>query len=329
MKRKKQGEQRRSADAILVADLHLTESTPVSRTDDYIQAQANKLTFLRSLSAENNNCPILCAGDLFDHWKASPWLCSWAFNYLPTPMITIPGNHDLPMHSIEYYDKSALALLETVSTETDFRVLRHPQGVKINDLYIVGTPFNKLEQFDPDKDKKARESITTFKGANRRVLLLHELVWERQRPLWAGNTHLGQELLDRFGGYFDLIVSGDNHESFVCQDNTTKSILVNPGSMMRSTADQEDFKPKCYLYYARTNKVTPVEFPIERGVLNTEHLDKKKERDDRITAYIERMSKDWEIGLSFRKNLQAFFAENNVPQKVREVVWQHLEAEKM
>ena len=43
MKRTKKG---KPADAILVSDLHITESTPISRTDDYIQAQENKLKFL-------------------------------------------------------------------------------------------------------------------------------------------------------------------------------------------------------------------------------------------------------------------------------------------
>ena len=65
---------KKSADAILTADIHLTDKTPVSRTDDYIQAQERKLKFLAGLSQENDNCLILCAGDVFDHWKASPFM---------------------------------------------------------------------------------------------------------------------------------------------------------------------------------------------------------------------------------------------------------------
>jgi len=49
----------RAADAILISDLHLTDKTPVSRMDDYIEAQKRKLEFLKKLSKENNNCPIL------------------------------------------------------------------------------------------------------------------------------------------------------------------------------------------------------------------------------------------------------------------------------
>jgi hypothetical protein len=33
------------------------------------------------------------------------------------------------------------------------------------------------------------------------------------------------------------------------------------------------------------------------------------------------MSKDWEIGLSFKKNLEVFFNENNTPKKVREIIY--------
>ena len=119
-------------------------------------------------------------------------------------------------------------------------------------------------------------------------------------------------------------VAGDT-ESFVVEGESC--LLVNPGSMMRIRADQADFRPRCFLYYAETNKVIPVEFPIDEGVHNREHLDRKKEHDERTAAYIERMVSNWKGGLSFKENLQAFFEANKIPRKVRELIWQHLEAE--
>ena len=101
------------ADAILTADIHLSESTPISRIDDYQEAQRKKLKFLCGLQ-EKHKCPVLDAGDIFNHWKSSPWLLSQAYYWLPNNMVTIPGNHDLPEHSIKQYGKSALAFLEAV-----------------------------------------------------------------------------------------------------------------------------------------------------------------------------------------------------------------------
>lgn len=307
---------KKSADAILTADIHLTNKTPVSRTDDYIQAQERKLKFLAGLSQENDNCLILCAGDVFDYWKASPWLCSWAHRHLPRNLVTIPGNHDLPMHSSAEYEKSALALLEIVGREIS--VLKGDQSLyfPISGVEVFGIPFGMLKGYDPP----ARE------GKHRRILLLHELIWPGTKPPWAKGSYSAAEILDRFDEDFDLIVTGDNHQSFV--EKGEISTLVNPGSMMRRTADQMDFQPKCYLYYAGDNSVVPVDFPVEQDVHNIEHLTGKKERDERIAAYVERMSfseRENTRFLSFQDNLQTFFQENKTPRKVREIIWQYLE----
>lgn len=303
------------ADAILISDLHLTDSIPVSRTDDYISAQIHKLRFIQTLSDKNGNCPILCAGDIFDRWKASPWLCTMAFHYLPKPFITVPGNHDLPMHSLEHYGKSALSLIASVSDQIN--VLKG-EGLGYGNLLITGIPFGQIDEFDvPDMGK------TT----GRRILILHGLVWKSNRPLWSKGSYTDLELLNKFGNDFDLILTGDNHTTF-----TTKyknSWLVNPGSMMRITVDQIDHKPCGYLYYAENNEIKPVYFPIEENVHSKEHIQRKKERGERIAAYIEKISGEWEMGLSFKKNLERFFVKNKIPKKVREIIWRHLETEKI
>ncbi len=331
MKRTAKTQPKRKADAILVSDLHLTESAPIARTDDYIMAQANKLMFLRTLSVQNNNCPILCAGDVFDHWKASPWLCGFAIDYLPLPFVCIPGQHDLPMHSLEQFPKSALALLDNAfdrayGDDPLFFVLRK-EGVLISrgtlpSLFICGRPFGTLEDFTPD------ELGDEFKFADRKILLLHELTWKGTRPPWSPGSLTDRQLLEKYGDYFyfDLIVTGDNHSPFISGESK-QTMLVNPGSMMRMSADQADYKPHAYLYYAETNEIEAVPFPIERGAVSREHIEERETRDERISAYIERINKDWELGLSFRRNLESFFTENKTTKKVRALIWEHLEAE--
>ena len=120
-----------------------------------------------------------------------------------------------------------------------------------------------------------------------------------------------------------MILTGDNHQRFVVIKNG--SILINPGSVMRITADQAGFQPRCFLYYATDNTVREVDLPIEKNVVTREHIEEKAQKDERIQAYIERMNKDFEMGLSFRRNLEIFFEENNVPRKVREIIWNAME----
>lgn len=304
------------ATTILTADLHLTSISPVSRTDDYIQAQEKKLNFLTTLSAENGDCPILCAGDVFDYWKASPWLCSWAYRNLPKNLITIPGNHDLPMHSMDQYDKSALHLLEQVGQEI---TVLNEEWQFAEGINILGIPFNtSIGDFRERKNP-----------GERRILMLHALTWENQKPHWASYSYTAGELLKQYGEYFDVILVGDNHQSFVVHSEKHNCVLVNPGSMLRRTADQKDFKPRCFLYYAEDNSVVPMYFPIEEEVHDIRYLENKQEHNARIEAYISRMNKEYEIGISFKDNLVSFFEENQTPKKVRDIVWQHLEPGKI
>jgi predicted phosphodiesterase len=286
----------------------------VSRTDDYVSAQWGKLEFLKKLSQQNDDCPILCAGDVFDYWKATPWLCAWAYQYLPD-MITIPGNHDLPMHSLDQYEKSALFLLEQVGR---LKVITDPaERIRHKRLEITGVPFGQLDKLKAIPIKE--------NGSTRRILLLHKLIWPGERPPWADQHRVqsAEEILRQYGDQFDLIVTGDNHSSFIAESEGC--ILVNPGSMLRATADQIDFEPCCYLYFAKENWIESVPFPIVDKVHDTHHLTSKRERDSRLSAYIERMGEGWEQGISFRDRLQLFFEVNKTPARIRDIIWKHLE----
>jgi DNA repair exonuclease SbcCD nuclease subunit len=313
----------KAADAILVSDLHLTDITPVSRMDDYLSAQVKKLSFLQSLSRQNNHCPVLCAGDVFDYWKASPWLCAMAYMYLPRPFIGIPGQHDLPMHSLALYERSALSLLDNTDENIVILGAGGEKGRKFilpsDDIFVVGAPFGALEDFNPEELLPIPQK--------RKILLLHELIWKGEAPPWGKNGWTDTKLFERFGKYFDLILTGDNHDGFISWEKNC--IIVNSGSMLRINADQERYKPRCHLYYADENEVVPVYFPIEKEVHNQEHIERKKGRDERIAAYVRQMKGDWELGASFKKNLEAFFIENETPQKIKDVILWHLEAEKI
>lgn len=315
----------RKPTAILTSDIHMTETVPVSRTDDYLGAQLVKLEFLNQLQ-EEYGCPVWDSGDLFDYWKASPWLMSRAYETLPY-MITIPGNHDLPAHNITLFDKSALAHIQR--TRGDVRVIAptepgmgsvHQMG---DEYVIVGLPYGQLKNFDPDalfNHPDFPEGIETF------VLMLHEFVWPGSKPPWKGAPgYSAGEILERFGPYFDLILTGDNHSPFV--EELDGAILVNPGGMMRDTAAMVDDRPRCYLYYAEDNSVEPVYYPIVAGVHDISYLTTTKERDARLEAYISNMKEGagGAHGLSFENNLEAFFKANNTPRKVRELIWHHME----
>ena len=112
---------------------------------------------------------------------------------------------------------------------------------------------------------------------------------------------------------------------FVIEDEGR--LLVNPGSLMRTTAAQIDHKPRVYLYYAEDNTVEPIFIPIAEGCITREHIDITEHRDGRIDAFISRLSDEVEIGLSFEHNLESHFSKNRIRQSVQDLVWSAVKGE--
>lgn len=296
---------KKTVTAIITGDIHLREDQPVCRTDDFFAAQTRKLKWLSELQ-QQHNCPILDAGDLFHHWKPSPALLRYAINNLPDGMVTVPGNHDLPSHSMELYEKSGLAVLEA-SGKVEV-LFGKPSGIK--EALFHPFPWG-ADIISLDSDYLRKDV--------RNIALCHVMTYQGRKPFPGCKDPGAGALLRNTKGY-DLIITGHNHTSFVIEDEGR--LLVNPGSLMRSTAAQTDHKPRVYLYYAEDNTVEPVFVPIEEGVITREHIDITEHRDDRIDAFISRLSDEVETGLSFEHNLESYFSKNRIRQGIQDLVWE-------
>lgn len=294
-------------DLILTADIHLREDQPVCRTDNYFEAQTRKLEWLRELQ-KKHDCPILDGGDVFNYWKATPFLLQYALDMLPEHMVTTPGNHDLPAHSLSMYEKSGLRVLDAAN-----KVVVLKDGVHaIDRVKIVPFPWG-VEQ-----TPAVRKDNTPM------VAVVHTMAYVGRRP-YPGCTDPGAAALLKQMEGFDLVVTGHNHKPFVVEQDGR--LIVNPGSLMRSCADQADHKPRVYLWYSETNTVEAVYVPIEEGVVSRLHIEHSESRDERIGAFVDRLSGDFEIGMSFEKNIEEFFSKNRVRSGVKDIVWGAIKGE--
>ena len=285
--------------AILTSDWHLREDTPVCRTDDFVNAQWDKVRQVRKLQ-EIHQCPVLHAGDLFHHWKTSPALLTRCIQELPEQFCTVYGNHDLPQHSMELVHKSGV---NTLAEAGVIVILNSGHWNDVPEDASIGLPH-------PHRDRK--------------IYVWHKLVWTNKVPFPGAEQEAeGHALLDKYP-QFDLLVTGDNHQSFVCKQDGR--LLVNPGSLTRQTAGQIDFEPCVYLYNAEQNDVKAHYFDIDPTAVSREHIEVKQERDDRIQAFVERLGEDWEAGLDFRQNLKQFAQENKITNDVMEIAYKALEA---
>jgi DNA repair exonuclease SbcCD nuclease subunit len=303
--------------AIISADWHLTEHQPVCRTDDYWETQWEKISFIRELQNEHE-IPILLAGDLFDKWKVSPKLESYAIGYLPLNIITIPGQHDLKNHNLNLINETSFNVLGSAGVIElylkDDILIRIPRAINLTELCLIHTyPYGvPIKPFNGDSRRQ--------KGA-RNIALGHQFTYIGRT--WPGNTASNaRKLLRSLTGY-DLIILGDNHKTFVVEEDGR--LLVSPGSLMRMTADQTDHKPCVFLYFAEDNHVEPVYLPIEKGVISRDHLIKKEEKDKRIQAFVERVRNKKNLGLNFRENLETYFRDNKTDKQIEELVWKSLE----
>ena len=282
--------------AILTSDWHLRETTPLCRTDDYWNSQWRKVDFVSNLQRKYD-CPVIHAGDLYDKWKITTYLSKITMQHLPSQFYTIYGQHDLPSHSIQLSEKCGIDLLQEAGKLT---VLPECHW---------GQEPNKGSLFFPNMNP------------DRLILVWHHLTYQ-QKPFPGASGGMAAGLLRKYP-QFDLIVTGDNHQAFV--EEYQGRLLVNPGSLMRMDADQIDFKPRVYLWYADTNTVTPVYLPIEEGVVSREHIDRTKQRNDRIDAFISKLDGDWKAGTSFEQNLEEFKEKNKIRDSVMNIIYKAIE----
>ena len=290
-------------DLILTADWHLREDQPICRIDNFWEVQWEKVDFISGLQVKYG-CPIIHSGDLFNHWKPSPFLLSETIKHLPNQFYTIYGNHDLPQHNLELAGKCGVNVL-----------LNAGKLSVLEQCHWGNVPTNYWEERPEDAD-----DLLSIKQKG--ILVWHVMTYT-SKP-WPGCTDpLAESLLRKYPQY-DLIVTGHNHQTFWTKYEDR--LLVNPGSITRQEAGQIDFKPRVYLWYAETNTVTPVYLPISQNVITTEHIDSVKKRDDRISAFVEQLKNEWKVGLSFEQNLEAFSKENNIEPEIMNIIYKAIES---
>jgi DNA repair exonuclease SbcCD nuclease subunit len=301
--------------ALLASDLHLQESTPLCRIDDYNKAQLNKLQFAKNICRQHN-IPFIVGGDIFDYWKPSYVFLGSILENVPQ-FIAIPGQHDLPANNLDLYYKSALSVLEKAGK--GMVISNYDNSCfEMDDFVIYGFPYGaKLDK------------VKIKKHDNKRIVcLIHALVVPYGNSGNMNGTVSSDKIFDVFK-MADLILAGDNHQQFVINQNN--KLLVNPGSMVRRKSDQIDHKPKFYLWYAKSNIIKSIDIPIEHGVITREHIEDVKEHDDYVNLYVDNMKRERRLRKSFNDNMVDHIANNSdkINERTKQILFLSLEREKI
>jgi len=310
----------KNVDAVLTADWHIRATAPECRLDDFLSAMWKKVEYVLKLT-RTHNCPILLAGDLGHHSQWPNWLIEKLQRLIEkynVPIVMIPGQHDLPNHNIGLWYKSAVGILSKKHLKVlgliydinTSKIVNNKNAWDDNAFLAIGYPYGVEIQ----KPYASKEEVP--------IAMAHQMVIDNKQD-WPGQkASTATGLLRKFSGY-KLILTGDNHKPFVVKYKGR--LLVNPGSLMRTTAAQADHKPRVYLWDSEANEVEPFYLPIDPDVIDRTHIDgylAPQQQDKRISAYVDRLDQSYELSLSYEKNLETHMQTNDTVTPVTGRVWQ-------
>ena len=302
--------------ALIISDMHLRDTPPLCRAgEDWFAVMSQKINTVLDV-AKSYNIPILDGGDIFHKWKSSPNLTGWSIRTISgCDFYTVAGNHDLPAHNMEQYYHSSLSVLESAGS---VKVLKNiNEIIDMGDFYLSGCGWG-CETRD----------VLEYKNDNNKVLILHAEVYNGNSQIWqdSDNSCDAKKLLTRYPGY-KLIIVGHNHDAFTyCGD--AGRIVLSPGSMFRTTIDQIDYKPKYYLWDAKTNEIREHYFIVDKIEKIVDNKQEVEAGNDCVTFdFIKYLKTDTEIDISFRRNVESYINKNNVDEKVKSLLYESLESE--
>jgi DNA repair exonuclease SbcCD nuclease subunit len=297
-------------DFIAISDLHLRDDVPKCRTDDFKQVQNLTLYKIYEIAQHNGYCPILIAGDIFHKWNPSLSLVRETFIALNREenikIFAVAGQHDLPNHNIDLIDKTGLGLLcQFIDIVGDFACF-------VGDKSYWGCSWDGEINKDICKN-------------NKNVLIVHKLLWHKNKPFPEATQDSSAEVFMKKHPEFKVIISGDNHETFVVK--TDNQLLINCGSCTRQKADQIDHIPKAFGVNVDTLEYEEILLPDqERDAVTRIYIEEEKERDEKIDKFVSTLVMiDEKIGLSFRENILHFISSNDIIDVVKSKILESLE----
>lgn len=314
--------------ALLVADLHLSLRPPAARDAEpnWLEAQGRLLKQLRHLTegrrrsgggaldapSLEGQLPVICAGDLFDRWNPPPELLNWAIANLPH-MYAVPGQHDLPCHSLKDLRKTGYYNLVQAGVVTDLKPGEPVEVPGGTPLRLHGFPWGV-----PVTPLKEPHDLTL------EVAVIHAFVWT-EKTGYSGalsQSRLGR-WKSRLDGY-DVAVFGDNHKPFrqplMTRANKATMVVYNCGGFQRRRSDEKTYRPSVGLLHSDGS--------VTRHYLNVSQdkfsdAETELERLPGMNGVIEELGKAADDALDFAAELRRRLS--GLPEGVRTAVLEALE----
>ncbi len=305
---------RKNALAILCSDIHLSHKPPIARSaePDWYEAMKRPLLQLRHLQ-DVLDVPVICAGDIFDKWNAPAELINFAIRYLPKRMFSVPGQHDLPFHSLDDINKSAYWTLVKSKTIEHLALDQPTVLIERQELCIHGFPWGC--------EVTNREKSATDDEVH--LAVIHHYIW------FGPHVFKGADVDDNLNTWscrvkgYHAAVFGDNHKGFCVSDGHPN--IINCGTFMRRKIDEINYKPTVGILL-RDGFIEPWELDCsEDKFIDIDKAMAVIETGLEMSQFINELSSLTGTALNFMEAVKAFFSEVKPDPEVKKLVLEWLE----
>lgn len=239
--------------AVLCSDLHFSHRAPVARSavPDWYAAMERQWLQIRA-EAEEENIPVVVAGDIFDTYRSPPELVNFVIRlFRGLTIYAIPGQHDLPNHVyVDLHRSSYGTLIEAGS------IRNLEQSENLDGLSLWPFPWG----FQVESLVHCQSS----RDGTVHLAVIHKYVWLNEQTCYPGAPQEASlaVLKKQLVGY-DAAVIGDNHKGFHTQVGSC--VVLNCGGFMARKSDERNYKPGFGILYSD-------------GTIDRMHFDTSKDR---------------------------------------------------
>lgn len=284
---------------ICTADWHIRATKPRCRIDsDWIQTQRQALAQIVKIS-RNKKAPVMVVGDLFHSNSDTSFECIQMVQQMADELgelYILAGNHDLPYHSSENLEKSAIGVL-----------------LNSNKVHLIKEFYEGISagNFDEKDD------------VNAEIVFKHTLVFPDAKSIPPNcDAITAKELLEEFPKA-EWIFTGDYHHNFHYEKNGRH--VVNSGCLLRQASDFKDYQ--CGVYFVDTDKNIVEFIPIidQEQLIDDSYILQENEREERIDNFVQKLKETENVSLDFLANVEFALQSNELESELKEVVQELLE----